>query len=357
MQESKRLAELRSYAVLDSEREREFDDIVDLLAAICDVPIALVSLVDADRQWFKAETGLCLSETPIEQSICARVMNSGGLVEIPDTRRDPRSRDNPLVTRADRPLLFYAGAPLASPRGAPLGMLCILDYAPRELTDLQRRALMTMAAQVVKLLEFRRTLNELDSLRHEVDHRVKNSLASIEAAVRIQAKRSASPEVREALAGVSARLASQSALHDLLQRSGGMDEVDLASLLKRLSRPLAELLPAGVVLSIEAEPLDVGAERANVIALVANEFVTNSAKHGFPDSRPGRVSLQGRVDGDDYVLTCRDDGVANSETVSGLADSKGLGMRVIGAVASSLGRPPIWSCSDPGLCLELRFAM
>jgi PAS domain S-box-containing protein len=153
--EAQRLAALRRYQILDTPPEAEFDDIVKLAAQICDAPIALISLIDKRRQWFKAKHGTDLSETPLSMSICATALDKPGVVELPDTTADARSRDNPLVI-GETHLRFYAGARIETPDGVPLGMLCVLDTKPRRLTETQRFALQVLARQVMNQLELRR---------------------------------------------------------------------------------------------------------------------------------------------------------------------------------------------------------
>jgi PAS domain S-box-containing protein len=159
---ARRLDALREYAILDTPPEQAFDDIVQLAAEICDAPIALVSLVEADRQWFKAVVGLDLRQTPIEQSVCARILDETGVVVVPDTRADPRLLDNSLVTGTPG-LRFYAGAVLATENDVPLGTLCVLDYRPRAegLSDRQRAALAKLGRQVMAQMELRKIAREL----------------------------------------------------------------------------------------------------------------------------------------------------------------------------------------------------
>ena len=161
--EAARLAVLDRYAVLDTASEPGFDDIVELAAQICEVPIALVSLVDRDRQWFKARVGFAPCQTSLSQSICVHALATDDLLIIPDLTQDPRTRDNTLVTGRDR-LRFYAGAVLKTPEGVPFGSLCVIDVSPRPdgLTDQQQAALKTLARQVVTQLELRRALAERD---------------------------------------------------------------------------------------------------------------------------------------------------------------------------------------------------
>ena len=155
--QEQRLEALRRYDILDTPREPAFDDITRLIAHVCQTPIALVTFVDADRQWFKSEVGIGVRETPLGQSICAHAILEHDLFVVPDTRKDERFLTNPLVARKPH-LRFYAGARLMSPDGQALGTLCVLDYVPRTLTPEQLAALRSLARQVETQLELRRAL-------------------------------------------------------------------------------------------------------------------------------------------------------------------------------------------------------
>ena len=157
--EADRLAALQAYGILDTEREPAFDDITTLIARICDAPIAVVNLIDADRQWFKSETGLGVRETPLETSFCRHALLERDRLVVPDATRDARFEGNPLVTAAGG-LRFYAGVLLKDSAGLPLGTLCVLDTRPRPagLTTLQAEALEVLARQVMNLLNLRRAL-------------------------------------------------------------------------------------------------------------------------------------------------------------------------------------------------------
>ena len=156
--DSRRVAALESYDILDTPAEAGFDDIVQLACQICATPAALVSLVAADRQWFKAKTGTELCETPLDQSVCLHALKQPGLLVIPDLSVDPRTRDNTLVT-AEPHLRFYAGARLETPDGHALGTLCVVDLQPRPagLEPSQAVALEVLARQVMTQMELRRT--------------------------------------------------------------------------------------------------------------------------------------------------------------------------------------------------------
>ncbi len=156
--ENERVRELRDLGILDTLPEDGYDQIVELVASLCDTPISLVSFVDHDRQWFKAAYGLKLSETPREISFCAHSILGDDILEVTNAALDSRFIDNPLVT-GDPRVRFYAGAPLITPNGHKLGALCVIDTVPRTLNENQRRILTTLASQVVSLLELRnRTL-------------------------------------------------------------------------------------------------------------------------------------------------------------------------------------------------------
>lgn len=155
--ERERLERLRSYEVLDTDPELSFDDLVQVASEICEVPIALVSLVDEDRQWFKARVGLDASETPRDLAFCAHAILGDQVFEVPDTQHDERFQTNPLVT-SDPHIRFYAGAPLQVSDDLRLGTLCVIDRKPRKLSQAQLEALEALARQTVAQLDLRRLL-------------------------------------------------------------------------------------------------------------------------------------------------------------------------------------------------------
>ena len=165
--EAERLQALRSYGILDTAIEPAFDDITRIASYVCQTPIALISLVDEDRQWFKSEIGLGVRQTPLEQSICAHALLEHSFLEVPDTKKDSRFDCNPLVTGKPH-VQFYAGALLRTPDGLPLGTVCVLDNKPRELNAGQRDILTALARQVMAQMEFRRSLLLSDRLQRNI---------------------------------------------------------------------------------------------------------------------------------------------------------------------------------------------
>jgi PAS domain S-box-containing protein len=161
--ELERVAALHQCNILDTESEQGFDDITRLAAHICQTPIALVSLLDKDRQWFKSKVGIEETETPRRIAFCAHAILQDGIFIVADTLKDQRFADNPLVTHTPN-IRFYAGVPIKSVEGYALGTLCVLDYQPRELSQAQLSALKALGSQTAYIIETRRSLTEVNRL-------------------------------------------------------------------------------------------------------------------------------------------------------------------------------------------------
>jgi len=351
--QDRRLAALREYEVLDTDREDSFDDIVKLASAICGMPMSIISLVDADRQWFKAEVGMGVRETTLEESICSHAILTDGFLEISDTTADPRTRDNPLVL-SDSGLRFYAGAVLATPEGLPIGSLCVLDDKPGELTPLQRDALRVLARQVMTQLDLRRALQEADVLRREVDHRVKNSLQSIAALTRLQARRAGTPETREALDIVRRRVDTVAALHEAIYKSQTDGHIDMKAFVEKVAVLIGGAAPDHIRIQTDIADAEIVPNQATGLGVVLNEFATNSIKHAFPDGRPGviRFEAECRNEGKEIRMRLSDDGIGFDMA----AAQRSLGLTVIEASCGQMRAEHHWrTAPGEGCALELEF--
>jgi two-component sensor histidine kinase len=298
--ERDRLATLRSYRVLDTPPEPVFDDLVQLATRACQAPIALISLIDERRQWFMAEVGLGMRETPLDRSICLSAMLQPGLTVVPDLIEDHRFTSNPLVTGEPR-LRFYAGAVLRAPDGVPLGALCVLDHVPRDLTEEQASTLTLLAQQVMSQLELRRAIAERDErleashrveqrqslLVRELHHRVKNTLATVQALVGATGRSTGSFD--EFYRSFSNRIASLAKTHNLLTedywQTAPLREIVLNEL-----KPFAESrVPRFMLLG---PPVELSADLAVPVGMALHELTTNAIQYGALSARGGYVEIR-----------------------------------------------------------------
>jgi diguanylate cyclase (GGDEF)-like protein len=218
--ESARLAALHRYEILDTPPEEAFDDLVRIASAVCGMPMASISLIDHERQWFKARLGLTSNESERDSAFCAHaILEPDRVMVVPDALDDLRFHDNPLVLGQPH-IRFYAGAPLVDAEGMALGTLCVLDHEPRELTTHQREALDALSRQVSKLLELHRTSRALQLQLKDRDwyeeqlHAYQTQLEDANAELVEQTR-------TDPLTGLSNRRAFAAALDAALQRPGG----------------------------------------------------------------------------------------------------------------------------------------
>jgi len=334
--EPARLAALRAYDILDTPRESDFDEIVMLASRICDAPISVVNLIDATRQWFKAETGLGVRETPLDTSLCAHVILEDEFVEIPDTLADARMADNPLCL-ADPGLRFYAGALLKSKSGFPIGTLCVLDTRPRRLNPLQRETLRILAHQVMTQLDLRAVIANEAVLRSEIDHRVKNSLQVVGAFVSLERSASDDDQTRASLERVERQIKIVAALHEHLGIAGNAELIDLGPYLDQTVSLIDSTLSGEVSVQGSFENLAVTPREASIVATIVNELAANASKHSFKRSS-GTIILSGkRVAEAGYRLVCSDDAEPSEVEAIDPGGRVGLGLKILRASVRQLG--------------------
>jgi len=333
--QAKRLAALYDYEILETERENEFDEIVQLAAATCGTAISVINFIDAERQWFKAETGLGVRETPLATSLCSHVILENDFVEIQDTLLDQRMADNPLCC-GDPGLRFYAGALLKTADGLPLGTLCVLDHNPKVLTPLQRDTIRVLASQVMAQLDLRKMLKHNEMLRQEVDHRVKNSLQSLGSLVRIAGRNTKAEETTKALATIGSRIDAVAMLHQELYRTNAGHTIELGHYIENLMSHFRQIAPDNVTLNCQTVEANVSSNEAVAVGTLINEFIANAIKHAFPDDRPGQIDVVVTRNAEDRRIrvNCKDDGVGLSEDAD--LSTGGLGMQIAAVISAEL---------------------
>lgn len=350
--EADRLAAVRRYDVLDSPPDGAFDRITALAARRFGVPISIISIVDEDRIWFKSHYGLPVEQIDREPGLCASAILGDTPYLIEDARNDPRSLANPLVA-GDFGLRFYAAVPLRTSDGHNLGTLCVIDREPRPIDNEQIEDLKDLATIVMDQLELglsaRRAVGKANLMAKEIDHRVMNSLQFVSGLLAMQSR---SPDVGEAaahLAQAANRVTAVAQVHRHFYADSA-NEVSCVAYLRRLCNDLAAILDREVV--VEGDEELVPATSIQPIGLIANEMVTNAAKHGA-----GKIDVVFRASADTNRLIVCDEGSGAIDGFDPYAATAGLGMRVITTLAKQLqGTLEAGPRADgSGWCFTVRF--
>ena len=350
--EAERLAAVRRYDILDSPPDGAFDRITALAARRLKVPIAIISIVDEDRIWFKSHHGLPVEQIDREPGLCASAILGDAPYLVEDARSDPRSLANPLVA-GDFGLRFYAAVPLTTSDGHNLGTLCVIDKEPRSIEDEQIEDLKDLASIVMDQLELglssRRAIGKADLMAKEIDHRVMNSLQFVSGMLTMQSR---SPDVGEAAAHLELaanRVAAVAQVHRHFYADAAA-EVSCLAFLRRLCDDLAAVLDRKIL--VDGDDEMVPATSIQAIGLIANELVTNAAKHGA-----GRIDVAFRAAaGMNRLIVC-DEGSGLVDGFDPHAATAGLGMRVITTLARQLhGTLDAGRRADGcGACFTLKF--
>ncbi len=367
LDEPERLRALARYDILDTPRERDFDDIAELASEICAAPIAIVNFVTADRQFFKAEVGLGIRETPLDKSFCGHAILLEDFMLVPDATKDVRFNGNPLVTR-ENGLRFYAGALLKTEDGQSIGTICVLDTVPRTLTKKQIESLRRLARQVMAQLEMRRLLRakrdlndeleirvaELTTERdrsammgREIDHRVMNSLQFISTLLAMQSRAATISEVSAQLDAAAQRVATAACVHRHFYIDETIQTICALKYSLRLAADLQSMIgPAKI--SVDGAPTPIATTLVMPLGLIMNELVTNASKHGGT-----KISLCITAEGSGVRFTVADDGPGLPDGFDPSA-RKGLGMTVVNALLQQTNGTMNFETSSKGTIFSIR---
>jgi two-component sensor histidine kinase len=366
--EAVRLEALRRYDILDTPPDGSFDHVAAVAARLFDVPIAIVSLVDEDRIWFKARHGVDVEEIGRAPGLCASAILQDDPYVLTDASCDPRSLANPLVA-GEFGLRFYAAAPLRTNDGHNLGTLCVIDRKPRAVSEREIAHLEALAAIVIDQMELRlaarnavvqlksvieqkeAALRRSRLLAREIDHRVMNSLQQVVALLNLQGR-----ELDEAgsqqLKLASGRIAAVARVHQHIYQTGDDETFGCLRYLGRLCNDLSSMMGKRTKIRVEGTEAELPAEIISPIGLAVNELVTNSAKAGA-----NLVTVSFERSGDhDCELSVSDNGKGWPENFAAETTS-GLGMKVVRMVARQLGGTLSLGRSNPlgGATVTIRF--
>lgn len=395
--ERQRLAALCEYEVLDTPADPAYDDLVGLVGEILDVPIALISLVDSDRQWFKARRGLDACQTGRDVSFCGHAILGDDVFYVPDATRDERFADNPLVVGEPR-VVFYAGAPLVTPAGFRIGTLCAIDHRPRALTFQQQSWLRKLAKVAVSNLELdrhthlaqrvaerRRTLledaerrnDELERFASFAAHELSAPLTRIRRWASLAAGDAATvgAEHQQRLAKIEEQASKLDAMvRELLalglagrESSSGDETCEVSGLLKSVVADAAEAARArDVALRIDVPPgLQVSACALSV-RQIADNLVSNAIKYSHPARAQKFVDVQARVHDETLTLSVTDNGLGiPADAQSRMFDmferfhrdrapGTGLGLALVHRHVHSLNGTIDVTSSDAGTSITIR---
>lgn len=341
--ESLRMNVVRRYAILDSPPDGAFDRVTAIAARLLGTPIAIVSIVDTDRIWFKSHHGLDVNQISRNPGLCASAILQNGPWLVTDARHDPRTLSNPLVA-GEFGLQFYLGVPLHTHDGFNLGTLCVLDTQPRTVTQDQIDTLADLASVVMDQLELRLSamrsiaekeaaLNHSHLMAEEIDHRVMNSLHLIVSMLSIQSAQLGNSEAAKEISRAAAKIFAVANVHQHINVCKAATTLDSADYLVQLCAGLSAMLGCRdqVAISVEAVPLALASEQLSRLGLIVNELVTNALKYGAT-----KVDVQLAPYEHQYCLTVSDNGKGLPADF-GVDKMSGLGMKVITSLVKNLG--------------------
>jgi two-component sensor histidine kinase len=348
--EAARLAAVRRYDILDTPPDGSFDRVTALAATLFDAPIAIISIVDTDRIWFKSHHGLDVPEIDRDPGLCASAILENAPYVLTDAANDPRALANPLVAGAFG-LRFYVGVPLRTADGFNLGTLCVIDKVARPVAEPQIEYLKNLASVVMDQMELRlsarRAIGDLsrvvaekeaalkrsELMAKEIDHRVMNSLQLISGLLQLQSRMLGDSDAAGQLAIAATRVAAVARVHQHFYLSEVVDRTEAKQYLERLCADLSRMLAPELsdAIRVEGNACSVPTKQIVPLGLIVNELVTNAAKHGGGNIT---VSIE-PTDGGGTALCVSDEGDGVPEDFEPQAGT-GLGMRVVGTLVKQL---------------------
>lgn len=366
--EEQRLDALATYQILDTRSEKSYDDIVNLASTLCETPIAIISLVDQNRQWFKAKTGISQIETPREVAFCSHAIKTpDDMMIVGDTEKDPRFCDNPLVTGSTS-FKFYAAYPIKSASGFPLGTLCVIDTQPRVLTDLQAKSLRTLAGNTENLMELHKTNMdriritselaktqlELEAFAYAASHDLKSPLRGIDNLAKWirEDAQELDDENNERIVMIQGRISRLENLLDSISQYYSSDQrgpCDEIVNLKAFVQGLASgrTLPENFTIdtSLILERIEVN---RNPVERILNHLIDNAIKHNDKDE--GKISVSAGIRGDFIEIAVSDNGPGISEVYydrvfkmfhtlqsRDMIEGAGMGLAVVKKIIDTVG--------------------
>lgn len=331
--EQPRVAAVKRYDILDTPQDGAFDRITAIAARRFDVPIAIISVVDEDRIWFKSHHGLDINQIDKGPGLCASAILSNEPHILQNAEIDPRSLANPLVA-GEFGLRFYAGVPLQTRDGHNLGTLCVIDKKPRSVTPEEIDDLKDLAAVVMDQLELRLSAREAVAqaklMAREIDHRVMNSLQFVSGLLAMQSRQSDTASAVDQLEAAANRVAAVARVHQHFYIEEAAETVSCITFLRRLCADLSGIL--GRPIAVDGAGGSVPTSQIQSIGLIVNELVTNAAKHGAGEIR---VTYQTATELQEIIVCDEGEGFPVSFDPYELGGS--LGMKVITTLADQLG--------------------
>jgi two-component sensor histidine kinase len=330
--EAKRIAAVRRYDILDTPPDGAFDRITALAARRFGVPIAIISIVDEDRIWFKSHHGLPVEQIDREPGLCASAILGDNPFLLADASKDPRSLANPLVA-GEFGLRFYAGVPLTTSDGYNLGTLCVIDKEPRAIDEKQIEDLKDLASVVMDQIETqlaaRRAVGQAKLMAKEIDHRVMNSLQFVSGLLSMQSRSPAIDGGAAHLQLAANRVAAVAQVHRHFS-SEVSGEASCIDYLRRLCGDLSAILDRPI--AVVGDEGNVPTTSIQPIGLIVNELVTNAAKHGA-----GRIDVSYTFQNGANMLAICDEGPGLAQDFDPNVERSSLGMRIVTSLVRQLG--------------------